>query len=60
MITVRKAGERGHASFDRLDTRPTFSFADYHDDRHPGYRALRVINDDTIAGGGGFGIRTNP
>jgi len=55
MITIRKAGERGHASFDWLDTWYTFSFADYHDAQHLGFRALRVINDDTIAGGGGFG-----
>ena len=55
MITLRKAEERGHASFDWLNTWYTFWFADYHDDRYMGFRALRVINDDTIAGGGGFG-----
>jgi redox-sensitive bicupin YhaK (pirin superfamily) len=42
MITVRKAGERGHASFDWLDTWHTFSFADYPDAQHVGFRALRV------------------
>ncbi len=59
MTTVRPASERGVTRWDWLESRHTFSFGEYYDPRHMGFRALRVINDDRVAPGGGFGTHAH-
>jgi len=55
LITVRRAADRGRTDWGWLDSRHSFSFGEYHDPRHMGFRSLRVINDDRVEAGAGFG-----
>jgi quercetin 2,3-dioxygenase len=59
MVTIRRATDRMHTQIGWLDSRHTFSFGEHHDPRYMGFRALRVINEDRVAPGQGFGTHSH-
>jgi redox-sensitive bicupin YhaK (pirin superfamily) len=59
MMRLRRSDERGHTKLSWLDSRHTFSFGDYYDAQHMGFSSLRVINEDRVKPGAGFGTHSH-